>query len=138
LLNSAFGELSIPGQNLALFYLRPQRASVPMHIWGGKRISERWHDGRRRLTFEIHGPTGLQDIIFISGAKDGINRVVVDGKPAEFFFDPAQGLAHGAVTFTTKPLKIEVFYPTGGANKLPQRTVVADALVLQWRERPNP
>jgi hypothetical protein len=130
-LNQAFSEISIPGQNLELFYLREHPADAPFHVWGGKRISERWDARKRKLTFEVHGPAGLQDTIFIAGAKQGIQQVVVGGKQADFFYDPAQGLAHGNVTFTGKPLKMEVNCSPQNANALPEKLVTAAPLVLQ-------
>jgi hypothetical protein len=55
----------------------------------------------------------------------------VGGKQADFFYDPAQGLAHGDVTFTGKPLKIEVNCSPEKANALPEKPVAAAPLVLQ-------
>jgi hypothetical protein len=130
-LNQAFGDISIPGQNLQLYYLRQQPADALFHVWGGKRVSERWDTKRQKLTFEVQGPTGLQDEIFIAGAKHGIQQIVVAGQRADFFFDPAQGLAHGQVTFTAQPLKIEVLCSPDYANGLPEKSVSAGPLILQ-------
>jgi len=128
-LDSAFNGIPIPGENLDLFYLREQPADAPFHVWGGKRISERWDVRSRELTLEIHGPPGLQDTIFIAVGRYGIQQVEVAGKPADFLYDPSQGLVHGQVIFTTKPLKIEVRCSPANANTLPGKPVAADALV---------
>jgi len=130
-LNRTFGDFSIPGQNLRLFYLRQLPAGAPFHAWGGKRIIERWDAHRRKLTFEIHGPTGLQETIFIAAATCGIQQILVAGNRADFSFDPTQGLAHGPVTFARKPLKVEVFCSASRANELPEEPVTAGPLVLQ-------
>src|ERR1035437_9349457 len=130
-LNEAFTEISIPGQNLQLYCLRPAPASAPFHVWGGKRISELWDDKAQKLTFRVHGPTGLKDTIFIGGAKPGIGQVIVAGRPAHFFYDSTQGVAYGEVTFTSEPLEIEVSCSPDHANKLPEKTLIPDALTRQ-------
>jgi hypothetical protein len=130
-LNQAFSEISILGQNLELFYLREQSADAPFHVWGGKRISERWDVRKRKLTFEVHGPAGLQETIFIAAVNRGFQQVLVGGKRADFFYDLAQGLAHGTVTFTGKPLKVEVNCSPENANAMPEKPVATAPLVLQ-------
>ena len=127
-INQAFTELSVPGQNLRLYCLRQPPRNAPCHLWGGKRISEVWNAKKRKLTFEVHGPVGLQDTVFVAGAKPGIEKIVVAGKRADFFFDPVQGLAHGSVTFADQPLKIEVFCSPDRVNGLPEKLVTADPL----------
>jgi hypothetical protein len=118
-LNQGFTNLSIPSQSMQLFCLRAAPENAPFHLWGGKRISERWKGKARRLTLAVHGPLGLEATVFLGGANCGLEQVLVGGKPAPFFFDPAQGLAYGQVTFTSKPLAIEVLCSRDGANHLP-------------------
>jgi hypothetical protein len=77
------------------------------------------------LTFTVHGPAGLEDTVFLGGANRGLHEVLVGGKPAPFFFDPAQGLAHGLVTFAAEPLHIEVICSRDAANRLPEKRVTA-------------
>jgi hypothetical protein len=97
-----------------------------MSFVGGKRLSEIWNG--RKLTLTLHGPAGLQDTTFIACGNQGIDHVNVNGKPASFFFDPAQRLAHGPVTYTSRPLKIEVICSPGDDNKLPTRPATPDPL----------
>jgi hypothetical protein len=108
--------------------LRQQPAKKPFHVWGGKRIVETWDAKARRLTLKLDGPDGLQDTIFVGGARRGIKQVLVAGKPAEFFFDSTQSLAHGAVNFATEPVTVELLYSSDGVNRLPEKKVVPDAL----------
>ena len=122
-LNQALSDISIPGQSLQLFCLCAAPAAAPFHLWGGKRLAETWDAKTRKLTFTVHGPAGLQDTVFLGGAKHGLQEVLVGGKPAPFFFDPAQGLAHGLVTFVAEPLRIEVLCSPEGANRLPEKRV---------------
>jgi hypothetical protein len=61
--------------------------------------------------------------VFLGGAKHGLQEVLVGGKPAPFFFDPDQGLAHGLVTFVAEPLRIEVLCSPAGDNRLPEKRV---------------
>jgi len=130
-LSQAFSEISVPGQNLWLYYLRQLPADAPFHVWGGKRISERWDAKKQKLTMEIHGPVGLRDTMFIAGANAGVQQVVVAGQRADFSFDPAQGLAHGPVTFAARPVRVEVLCSPDRANALPEKPVTADPLALQ-------
>jgi hypothetical protein len=130
-LNQEFGRITIPGENLQLYYLREQPNGVPYHLWGGKRIAEAWDSTSKKLTVSVQGPAGAQDELFIDGTKHGIRQVLVGGQPAAFTFDPAQGLVHGTVTFTTEPLTIEVIGSPDGANGLPEKPVAADAIVAR-------
>jgi len=124
-INQAFSGVAIPGQRLQLFCLRAAPADAPAHLWGGKRLSEVWDGKARILTFSVQGPAGLQDTVFLGGAQQGLQEVLVAGRPALFFFDAAQGLAHGLVTFTAEPLRIEVRCSQDGANRLPEKPVSA-------------
>jgi hypothetical protein len=130
-LNACLSEVSVPGESLGLFYLRQQSADAPYHLWGGKRLSETWDGKTRKLTFTVQGPAGLQETLFVGGARHGLQRVVVAGEDAPFAFDPAQGLAHGPITFTSGPVKIEVIGAPDGVNHLPDKPVTADPLALQ-------
>jgi hypothetical protein len=130
-INQAFSGISIPSQNLQLYAMRLQTPEIPQHLWGGKRISETWDAKKRNLTIELHGPAGLQDTIYVRSGKPGIEQILVASQPAPFFFDPVQGLAHGSMTFTSEPVKVEVLCSPGGANRLPEKRVTPDPLALQ-------
>ena len=133
-INQAFSEVAILGQRLQLFCLRAAPTDAPVHLWGGKRLSEVWDGKARILTFSVQGPAGLQDTVLLGGAQQGLQEVLVRGRPALFFFDAAQGLAHGLVTFTAEPLRIEVRCSQDGANRLPEKPVsAAPALTTEKR-----
>ncbi|MDD2474388.1 MAG: twin-arginine translocation signal domain-containing protein [Dysgonamonadaceae bacterium] len=129
-INQAFDELSVSGQNLQLYYLRQHQHNAAYHLWGGKRISEIWDAKKQSLTFEVDGPVGLQETIFIVGAQHGIEKIVVEGETATFFIDSAQGIAHGTVTFTAKPLKITVYCSLDRINALSESSVSVGPLAL--------
>jgi hypothetical protein len=118
-LGRCLSNLPIPARSLRLFCLRSSPPEGPFHLWGGKRISECWDAKALKWTIVVQGPAGLQDAVFLGGANRGLAQVLVGGKPAEFFSDLAQGLAHGLVTFTAEPLTIEVLCSRDGANRLP-------------------
>jgi len=133
-------DISIPGEDLGLFYLRQVPADAPYHLWGGKRISEACNavagpqseqggSQAKPATFAIQGPAGAQTTVFVGGAKHGIRQVAVNGTPTPFSYDAAQGVAHGLVTFTAEPLTIAVQCSPDGVNQLPEKTVEADPLV---------
>ncbi len=133
----ALGDLFVPGHNLRLFQLRQLPSAAPFHVWGGKRIAERWDARKRTLTVEIHGPAGLRETVFVAAANYGIQQILVAGKGADFFFDPAQRLAHGQVTFSAKPLKLEVLCSPDGAGMLPESPVTANELFLRAGFHPD-
>jgi hypothetical protein len=130
-INRGFADIAVPGQNLQLYYLREHPVDAPFHLWGGKRISEAWDGKKRKLTFEIQGPAGLQDTVFVGGAQLGFEKILIGGKAAAFFSDPAQDLAYGTVTFTDKPLKVTVFCSPGRISRLTERAVVAGPLARE-------
>jgi hypothetical protein len=124
-LNEALRDISIPGENLRLYYLRPVQADAPYHLWGGKRLGERWDAKARRLTFTIDGPVGLHETLLIGCGKHGIRQVLIAGKPAPFGYDAAQGIAHGPVTFVDGPVQVEAVFSTDGDNSLPEKPITA-------------
>lgn len=130
-LNRALNSVSIPGQNLQLFSLRRPPAADVFHLWGGKRISEAWDAKARVLNLEVHGPVGLQETLIIGGAGEDIQQVRVGGKPAAFSLDPVQRIAHGAVTFTSKPLRLEVVCSTNRHDRLPAAAISPSPLAVQ-------
>lgn len=130
-LDDGFKDITVPGQNLQLFSLRQLRANEPIHVWGGKRISENWNSRKRTLTFEIQGPPELKETIFITGMGSAVAQVFVDEEPAAFSFDPTQNLLHGEVTFTPAPLKIEVRYASDSTQHLPEKSVSPSPLIEQ-------
>lgn len=132
-LNRAFAGIRVAGQNLRLFLLQQRPAEEPFHVWGGKRMAETWSPKARELTLKLDGPDGQQDTVYVGGARRGIERVLVAGKPAEFGFDSAQGLAHGVVSFAREPVTVEVQYSSDGANWLPEKKVVPDALAQRFQ-----
>ena len=135
-LSGAFNTFSIPAQSVLLFCLRPLPAQGAYHLWGGKRISEEWDAGRRQLILAIQGPSGVQETLFLGGIQQGIERVQVNGKTEPFFFDPAQGLVHGNVTFSSPPLILEVLGSPSAAHLLPQRPIPAGSLAPRLNAQP--
>lgn len=131
---TAFQNLHVPGENLQLFTLREQPGRRPTHLWGGKRISEKWDAKQRVLSVELHGPAGLRDTVFFSAGRGGVAQVKVAGQPAAFAFDPAQNLVHGEITFASEPVRIEVQAATASVG-LPQQPVAPAALVARglWK-----
>lgn len=132
-LTEVFRNLMVDGQGLRLFYVRERRADAPFHLWGGKRIAERWDAHSLTFTVELHGPPGLRHEIFIADPARRIRSVHVAGQPSEFFRDPAQGLVHGEVTFRRDPLRIEAFCAPNHLPGLPEKAVCAATLVTHAR-----
>jgi len=138
-LAAALSDIRVPGENLRLFALRElPPASQPMHVWGGKRISETWDSRRRVLTVALDGPPGLRDTVCFTAPREAaIAKITVAGQPGEFALDPKQNLAHGEVTFATQPVRLEVHVADTGGSGLPQQAVPAGALLRQGWLREN-
>jgi hypothetical protein len=101
-------KVQVPDRGMKLFYLRQLPHDSPYHLWGGKRISEKWDAPSARLTLELHGPLGLEETVRIGIGTKPIGEVRVNGKPSPFFLDSAQGVVHGEVIFGPDPVRIEV------------------------------
>ena len=72
----------------------------------------------------LQGPAGLRDEIFVFiGGGQAIGQVLVAGQQASFYIDSTQGVAHGTVTFTRDPLRVEVLGTANDGAKLPEKPV---------------
>ena len=127
-LNDAFRTINIPGQNLQLYRLRGHSLEAPAHVWGGKRLTEAWQSRRQLLTLNLHGPPGLTDTVFVWVGDRGVSKVLVDGKQTKFSLDPTQGVVHGPVTFTSRPIKVELFISDRISGHLPEAPAPPDVL----------
>jgi hypothetical protein len=130
-LSEALTGISIPGQNLQLYSLRRKPADAPLHLWGGKRISEEWDSNRRELRLRLQGPAGLEETVVLNQANRPVREVLVEGKKADFFFDPGKGLVHGMVKFTTHPVTLDAMCGTTGSEGLPRQALPASPLARQ-------
>jgi hypothetical protein len=128
-ISGSLAQITIPGERLKLFLVRPLPRDSACHLWGGKRISEVIQDGK--LVVEIQAPAGLQDVVVLSASGRALEGVTVNGQPAEFFLDPAKNLVHGEVTFTTEPLKLEAVLSPDGRSKLPEKPLPPDRLTVE-------
>lgn len=96
----------VPGRGLKLFYLRPLADDAPRHLWGGKRISERWDADTRTLTVELLGPSGAEIEVFLDAGAQPLAEVRVNGAPARL--ETVDGLIRGKIRFGAGPVRVEV------------------------------
>jgi len=129
------GKIRVPGRGLRLLYLRERPGGVPYHLWGGKRISEAWDASGQTLSVEVHGPTGLRDVVFIGVGDQDVREVKVGGKRAAFAFDPSRRIAHGRVRFGPEPIRIQVMCSKSLATKLPEQAITANELVTGYYQK---
>lgn len=126
-----FADRALDPFQMKLFHVRGVPERGVYHQWGGKRISETWDPATGTLTVRLHGPVGLTDTVFLGAAGRGLERVTVNGAPAEFHADPGNGLAHGAVTFGREPITLVATCAQDGVNRLPERAVTPDRLTIE-------
>ena len=130
-----FAGLDLAPRQVKLFYVREAPENAIYHLWGGKRISENWDGQARTLSVELHGPAGLEDAVFFGVGGKGIERVTVNGAPAEFFADPSGEVVHGEVTFGREPIALEMTCTPDGGSRLPEHPVTPDELTTQYLSR---
>lgn len=130
-IRNAFDDLVLGRQQMKLLCVRPVPAHGIYHQWGGKRIVERWDEQSGKLSVEIHGPAGLEDLVVFGGGDNGIEQVNIDGVPGEFYADVDEGVIHGNVTFGHEPIRVEVVRARDGLMKLPGQSIVPDELAAK-------
>ena len=123
LMNQGVGKVRVAGRGLKLFYFRELPHDRLYHVWGGKRISEKWDAGSGKLAVELHGPLGLEETVLIGIGKRQVEEVRVNGKRSPFFLDSSQRVAHGTVAFGPDPVRIEVSGSAANEATLPEKPV---------------
>jgi hypothetical protein len=58
----------------------------------------------------------------------GLSKVLVDGREAKFLLDSTQGLIHGPITFTNRPIEVDVFLCDRTSNRLAEAPASPDVL----------
>lgn len=126
-----FTEVPLKPFQVRLLHMRQAPEAGLYHQWGGKRISEHWDPAARTLSLRVLGPAGLEDWVVLGTGGNGVARVTVDGKPAEFYADPERGFVYGKVTFQRDPVAVEV---TAGdePGALPQQSIPPDDLTTEY------
>lgn len=121
-LNEVLSHIKLPGDGLRLFYVHAEKSDRPQHIWGGKRIEERWDSATQRLAVRLSGPTELTDSIFFSPGSEAISSITVNGQPVSFSLSSDDTILHGLVTFRKEPILLEI--QLGPGAELPVRDPV--------------
>lgn len=126
-LNAAFQQIALPGDGVRLYYIRRAAEDRPQHLWGGKRIEERWEPTTNRLTVRLSGPAGLTDSIYLAPGPQTISAISVNGRAVDFSLSKDGSLLHGEVSFRKEPILLEVEL---GAEAIafPQQDPVAQSL----------
>ena len=125
-LAAQFGGVGLAPFAMRLFQVRETPKHAVFHLWGGKRLTEHWGNEAGSLTVQVQGPPGLRDWILFGVGDRGIDHVTVNGRPAEFLFDPDGQIAGGRVLFSLEPITIRVMCTNDGTCKLRKRAIHAD------------
>ncbi len=79
-----FQNLSINPNQMKIFYIRDVSMMRPYHLWGAKRLLERWDANEHILTLELDFPPGfeegLENEVIILENNCSLRKVVVNGK----------------------------------------------------------
>ncbi|NUQ63260.1 MAG: discoidin domain-containing protein [Pirellulales bacterium] len=118
-LAAMLGEAEISPRHLNLYYLRPRNGETPCHLWGGKRIAERWDAAGRRLSVDLHAPPALEDLVVFWTGNRTVRRVLVNGQPGAFAVDPGGPMVFGKVRLTAPNTKVELECSSDGKWGLP-------------------
>ncbi len=120
--------VTLPAQGLRLFCLRQLPTGTAVHLWGGKRISERRDPASGDLTVQLLAPAGVNDTVVFAVQGKTVRQVRVAGKPAEFFHDPTTGLVHGELVFDAAPVSLELSLSDIAKDSLPAKPLAGDEL----------
>ncbi|MCA1901304.1 MAG: hypothetical protein LDL53_03665 [Candidatus Hydrogenedens sp.] len=107
-IQKVFTEVPLEPYQMKSFYVRPISSDEPNHLWGGKRISELWDNESSTLTVKLDAPLRLEDWVIFNKGKRTIDKITVDGKPTDFYYDPAKDLIFGKITYTARPVVISL------------------------------
>lgn len=118
--NLGLADVRVPGRGLRLFYLRRLADDGPRHLWGGKRISERWDAESGTLRVELQGPPGAEERVLLASGSRPVGEVRVNGDPGRFQIDSTQRLLHGLVRFGSGPVRLEIAQDPDSPGELPE------------------
>ncbi len=102
---------------LRVFCLKSIVEGVPYHLWGGKRLEEKWDVDVGLLTVKLDAPKGVEDWVVCGRGGKVVKKVLVNSKPAEFYYDVEKDLVFGKVYFVTQPVVLEVHVALEGKDK---------------------
>ncbi|MCX8064191.1 MAG: hypothetical protein N3G21_03375 [Candidatus Hydrogenedentes bacterium] len=104
-------ELPVEPNELKILYLRGITKNKPLHVWGGKRISEKWNENTKTLTVELDGPLNLQEELFFTTHYYKPEKIIVNGKTVETLFEISGEILSFKSLFESVPTKIEITFP---------------------------
>lgn len=103
-----FKDIVISPSQMKVFYLRAISPDEPHHIFGGKRISEKWDKDKNVLTVILDAPSGLEDKIIIGTGGQNVNKVTINGNDANFTYDSTKKILYLKVVYSSNPIRVEL------------------------------
>lgn len=102
-----------------MFYLRGITKEKPIHIWGGKRISEEWDENEKSLSLKLDAPLNiLENILLFCNDENVMKKVEVNGiiliEPSHAVVKP--NFVSVSVKFTAQPTDVSFTFAQPGAS----------------------
>lgn len=133
---NSFPFMPLAPYQLAIWYMRNVRDNTPFHLWGGKRLAERWDEKEKTLSVVLEGPAGLEDWVLLGTGGREISHVSMDNNTADFYRDPEGHLAFGKIIYTSSPATLMAYCePKTYPGKLPLKTIMPDAIISEFYEQ---
>ncbi|HOQ33211.1 MAG TPA: hypothetical protein PLA12_11950 [Candidatus Hydrogenedens sp.] len=90
------------------FYFRAVSLDEPYHIFGGKRISEKWDKDKNIFSVTLDAPAGLEDKVVIGTGNYNVKKVTVNDNDVNFTSDPTKKIVLPKVVYSSKPILVEL------------------------------
>lgn len=103
-----FKNIVVSPSQMKTFYFRAISLDKPYHIFGGKRISEKWDKDKNILSVILDAPAGLEDTVVIGTGNHSVKKVTVNSNEVNFTYDSTKKVVLPKVVYSSKPILVEL------------------------------
>jgi len=130
---NSFPFMTLAPYQLAVWYMRNVPDNKPFHLWGGKRLAERWDEKEKTLAVVLEGPAGLEDWVVLDTGGRKISHVAMGNNTADFYRDSEGLLVFGKIIYTGNPVTLIAYCePTKCPGKLSIKPIMPDAIITEF------